>query len=387
MAITVKEVLDRKLFNGMKAVAGLAGLQAVITWVNIMEIPDSPDTINRGEFLITTGYGLENEEKYHNLIQRLKARGVPAVAVQTGYYVSAIPDYLIRSADEYEMPLLEMPANYSFSNILHILLDAIHNSSETWPQFGFDYHILQSKLRTRITSSALVEDMKQQPAYLFLITTAGSNDLERLETAQGLDHIQSFLSSYARNLVCETVDSHGLAIVMTFENPQKASALTYDLQIQLTFLSEQEGTNYYAAYDSFLRLEGLLSSYEHCIECLTLLGKISAKRGVCSFEDYNFIRMFGFYYNTDHSCYFENTSLQTLLAKDRRDHTNLVQTLRVYLAENCNITHAAERLFIHRHTMMNRIQAITDLSGVNLDDYYQRIFLSIALLMHDYFAL
>ena len=64
MAITVKEVLDRKLFNGMKAVAGLAGLQAVITWVNIMEIPDSPDTINRGEFLITTGYGLENEEKY-----------------------------------------------------------------------------------------------------------------------------------------------------------------------------------------------------------------------------------------------------------------------------------------------------------------------------------
>ena len=121
MAITVKEVLDRKLFNGMKAVAGLAGLQAVITWVNIMEIPDSPDTINRGEFLITTGYGLENEEKYHNLIQRLKARGVPAVAVQTGYYVSAIPDYLIRSADEYEMPLLEMPANYSFSNILQAI--------------------------------------------------------------------------------------------------------------------------------------------------------------------------------------------------------------------------------------------------------------------------
>lgn len=387
MSITVKELLERNLFKGLKIVAGVGGIQASVTWVNIMEILDSPDTVNRGELLVTTGYGLENEKRYHNLIQRLKSRGVPAVAVQTGYYLSEIPAYIIETANEYDLPILEMPARYSFSNILHVCMDAIHNNDETLPRFGFDYQTIQSRFLTKIQRSDIIEDMKSMPIWLFLITTASETNRDQPEVMQGFEHIQAFLSSYARTYVSEMTASGSMIFAMTFQAPEKSSAITYDLQIQLTFMSENEGLNYYAAFDSFLSLDDILSTYEHCIECLTLLHQINAKRGVCSFEDYNFIRMFGSYYNTDRSCFFENKALQTLLDKDRKDHSNLVQTLRIYLAENCNITHAADRLFVHRHTMMNRIQAITDLTGINLNDYYQRIFLSITLLMHDYFAL
>lgn len=387
MAITVKEILERNLFNGMKAVAGLQGINSAVTWVNIMEIPDSPDTINRGELLVTTGYGLENGEKYQNLVQRLKARGVPALAVQTGYYISQIPAYLIRSADEYGLPLLEMPANYSFSAILHILVDAISNTGAASPQSGFDFKTVEPKLRAKIQSSVLAQELQTETAYLFLVTSADSSDIEKPEARRGLERILSFLSSYAKDCVSEQAEGNGLACVLTFADPSRASAITYDLQIQLTFLSEGDEVNLFAAFDSFLRPEGLSAAYGHCAECLGLLSKIGAKRGVCCFEDYNFIRMLGACCNSDPSAVIRNPALQTLLAKDRRDHTNLVQTLRVYLAENCSITHAAERLFVHRHTLMNRVQAIRDLTGVNLDDYYQRIFLSLSLLMHDYYAL
>ena len=63
-----------------------------------------------------------------------------------------------------------------------------------------------------------------------------------------------------------------------------------------------------------------------------------------------------------------------------------VHTLRSYLADNCNISRTAERLYIHRHTLMKRLDKIQELCGIDFNDYYARIYMSLALLFHDYFA-
>ncbi|RHW42819.1 PucR family transcriptional regulator [Neobacillus notoginsengisoli] len=47
---------------------------------------------------------------------------------------------------------------------------------------------------------------------------------------------------------------------------------------------------------------------------------------------------------------------------------SLLETLEVYLQENGNASRAAEKLFIHRRTMTNRLKRIRELLGMDLDD-------------------
>ena len=82
----------------------------------------------------------------------------------------------------------------------------------------------------------------------------------------------------------------------------------------------------------------------------------------------------------------DNQHLQILLNYDRVNRTNYVQNLRVYLSNNCNMTQTARQLFLHRHTLINRLEKIEEISDLRLDDYYSRLHMSISLLLHDYFV-
>ena len=70
----------------------------------------------------------------------------------------------------------------------------------------------------------------------------------------------------------------------------------------------------------------------------------------------------------------------------RSNRSNYLQTLRVYLSNNCNMMQTARQLFLHRHTLINRLEKIEEISDLHLDDYYSRLYMSIALLLHDYFV-
>jgi len=173
---------------------------------------------------------------------------------------------------------------------------------------------------------------------------------------------------------------------MIFENENKYLSMIYDFSILLTFLSEQQGINYYVGIDRIKSLKSLYLAFEHAMECTELLQSIHAKRGVCSYDNMTFMKMFGILHQNEHSFVSDNQALQILLNYDRINGTNYVQTLRFYLADNCNVSKAASRLYIHRHTLQKRLEKIYDLCGINVDDYYARLYMSISLLFHDYFA-
>ena len=103
--------------------------------------------------------------------------------------------------------------------------------------------------------------------------------------------------------------------------------------------------------------ERLFVQLQHAVEGLSTLRQIKARRGVCSYQSIRFIKMLA----------------------------NYVQTLRIYLSSSCNMTRTANQLFIHRHTLIKRLSKITSICGLDLEDYYTRIYMSIALMFHDYF--
>lgn len=71
--------------------------------------------------------------------------------------------------------------------------------------------------------------------------------------------------------------------------------------------------------------------------------------------------------------------LATLVAYDEAHTTDLVHTLRTYFRCNGNVIRTSERLFLHRNSVLYRLQRIEELLEVDLKDPQDRLVLHLAV--------
>jgi DNA-binding PucR family transcriptional regulator len=76
---------------------------------------------------------------------------------------------------------------------------------------------------------------------------------------------------------------------------------------------------------------------------------------------------------------FVERTLGILLDYDRTHKTSLVPTIEAYLAADCNLHRAAQRLFVHPKTMRYRLQRMQSLTGLRFDRQDDRFNLQLAL--------
>lgn len=128
MGITIREALQLPDMVQTRLVAGEAGLDHVIRWVTIVELLEDASRLTEGEFLITTGFGLEeNPEKLERFIPSLAERQLSGVALHTGFYLREIPPLLIEAANLYKLPLIQIPVEMNFSTVTKAILAPILN--------------------------------------------------------------------------------------------------------------------------------------------------------------------------------------------------------------------------------------------------------------------
>jgi hypothetical protein len=386
MALHVKQIISRNLMDGAEIVAGIKGKDNEVLWINIMEILDYPDSVQRGELLITTGYRLNDEASHRYLIANLKERGVSGLAIQLDYYISKIPQYIIKEANELNFPILTIPSRLTFSSIMHTLLTEIMSDEYISPTERMD--ILFKKMKTKIEEEKI--DLNNSSENFLFLIKQNKNDLKRTykeEVESALGNIRSFLETQPASKCFFVEENKNAAFLLQLPKKKAQQNIVFELTILLTFISEQQNINFFVGVDMVKKNEEVETAFEHDMECVRVLQDIGAKRGVAPYNNLTFFELFSTLHRNNSSMLLGNDAIQSLLSYDNKHDTAYVQTLRVYLAYGCNTSKTAERLFIHRHTLMNRLSKIEDMCEISLEDYYTRTYMSLALVVHDYFAL
>ena len=72
--------------------------------------------------------------------------------------------------------------------------------------------------------------------------------------------------------------------------------------------------------------------------------------------------------------------VEPLVEHDRARGSDLVRTLRTYFAAGANASEAADRLFLHRNSMIYRLERIQKLTGLDLKDHRVALALQLGLL-------
>lgn len=128
-----------------------------------------------------------------------------------------------------------------------------------------------------------------------------------------------------------------------------------------------------------LDLDGVRRSYEEAREVVRISTVLGRRKGVTVFGELGLLHWL---YHLPPEQQADNAYLQhvlTLAAYDTKHKTELVKTLEVYLDSGGSLVEAAAALYIHRNTLLHRLDRIEQLCAVHLRDPLERLNLHTAI--------
>ena len=397
MPLTVGSALEINTFEKCRLLAGKSSLANEITWVNILEILDDLRHIEPGEFLITTAHGFEsgNEIRQRDMIRLFAARKIAAIAIQIGHYIKDIPQSFINSAEEFRIPLIEIPPEASFKEITRALMNKIYQENtleelsavEPGSASFLEAEALEMKsLWNKLLLTKNPKDLQiylnryrlsvLEPFFVLMLGFAGQNEknsgrkaesrvppLKRLELS-----VMSILRQLQFTYLLGPTDNR---LILLFQPGRIKSDFHNFKTLHLNYLVEQ-------LHDVFEDqiIEGGLSGLHNNINSLkqavdeaekALMAKRLSLAGygkVISYQDLGLYKLVMSIYDMNILKEIYESTIAPLNGYDLSCNGCLRQTLQQFLIAG-SIKKASEDIFIHRHTMKYRISLIHKLTGLD----------------------
>lgn len=138
---SVKELLDIDILKDAKILSGIGGIERRIIKMNVMEVPDIVDWVTKGEFLLTTAYSIKDDiNKLGELIIKLDEKGIAGIGIKTKRYIDKIPDETLKISNRLNFPIIEIPYDISFSEIIMPALAEIINKQTSTLTNIYEFH-------------------------------------------------------------------------------------------------------------------------------------------------------------------------------------------------------------------------------------------------------
>ncbi len=403
MLLTVARALEMDTFQQCRLLTGKAGLQNEIKWVNILEILDDLSHIEPGEFLITTAHGLntESESQQQGMIELFAARKLAAVAIQTGHYLQEIPASFIRFSEEYKIPLIEIPPAVSFKSLTRALMNevisnehqaaayasAAETAARPEPELTAMKALWNRLLKAENPNSFAPElnrfnlNIDELLVILCIAIDSTENKKNYISQAELNDQAYVLLESNVVRVLREhqlpfLLGPRSSCLQLCVQPAQPRNVIsgrgTFDVETfmedslhncLLQHISAQQMTIHSGCSHGYFNiLKQTLGEAEKALRAAKL--SLPDKASLVSFRSLGIYSLIMEINDLEVLKSFFKDSVAPLLHYDLRTNGALLLTLSAYL-KYCSIKKAAEKLFIHRHTMKYRLEQIEKLTGYN----------------------
>jgi purine catabolism regulator len=129
--VSVRELLAGGSLAGSEVLAGQTGLDATVTGVSVMEVPDVLDWVKPHEILVTSGFPMVASTEgttsldLPGLVASLHARGVASFGIKLGRYVDVIPAEVLAVADRLGFPVIGLPQDLAFEDLVREVYEIV----------------------------------------------------------------------------------------------------------------------------------------------------------------------------------------------------------------------------------------------------------------------
>lgn len=392
-----RDLLELKSFDTIDLVAGENGLDHIITWVYINQDTSVGDWIHGGELVFLTGMETMYEENtLLEICRECIEYSVAGIVILTcKEYIDEIPEVVIELADIKKMPLFRMPWNLKLVDVTKEIADTIIVSQlqeRSASKFFFELLFSEIFSSNSVKSMALHFGVDiEQPAMLMVFrpTIKQSEDPNKRENVivlfqRKLDELFGILNVNAITYIfmdeilvfsnltevneCEKIVKEIKTLSKSFTNKFSEVNIFGGVGEPCTDISYIRFSYKEAKQSLIFSEQSGLNVAVHTFSEMGVLRLIINKKDAAIIEEY---------------CY---DTLKPLIDFDNKKSTEYLKTLKVYLSNNCCLVKAAEELFIHRNTMVYRVEKLKEFLRTDFEDMYVKAELINALKLLEYYS-
>lgn len=375
MPTTCVDLMPLKCFQQIRLVAGRKGLYRKLSWPYVCFTPTISQWLHGGELIFVVDSGMQADEQgicrfLGECIEHNMAGMVILVGGDSGLSVSA---ELKALADEKNFPLFEMPWSLKMIDVTQEIAEMIvaHREATSKVEHFLEQAYFMPDEPHKLEKLCAFCDITLRPfaftailqASASILPGGGTDVLSRLSYAISMhkrlpDTQLLYMKHLSNVLLCGLADSQ-----------EDCQALCAQLTEAFHLLEEE-------LPDQNLRLAlsrvhetsvPLPVSYSEARKTLDVMNSDLTTHNILSYQELGVLRLFYDVSQEELRAYcMEN--LGPLLNADQDNNSALVPTLKAYLHSNCNLVKAAADLFIHRNTLIYRLNIIRQLLGKEIND-------------------
>ncbi|KKI91493.1 hypothetical protein WQ54_14615 [Bacillus sp. SA1-12] len=108
-------------------IAGKKGLTREIASIEVMEVPEVGSWVTEGILMMTTFYSVKDDlKKQCEILKTLIEKNASGMVVKLGRFVDQLPKEMIELAEVHSFPIISIPTNVSYINILTPLYEKLY---------------------------------------------------------------------------------------------------------------------------------------------------------------------------------------------------------------------------------------------------------------------
>ncbi len=380
MGFTIEDMLtlsgDR---YQLSMIAGHRGWSNSISWVLMIEDFTILRHFVGKELAVTTAMGFDSEEKLMTLVRELNDHHASGLVVNTGFYIDEIPQPVIDLCDEVDLPLVIVPWEIYITDMIKDLSVRIFLQGMT------DEQIIAAFIKA-ITSPDQAVAAKQDLLQYFdvdgefqivLLHTPGLDTMDTVERRRIGYRMELFLENITHNCSFFYYDSSFVLVCNDLPADVTEKVLT-DFEKRVVLRMPE--IRYYIGISSrVMNLENLSVAYRRARAALDMAIATGNNR-IC-FDDMGIYRLLSLVSDKALLREMSRDLLRPLISYDEKHDSQYVETLETYLALEGSFLAMSEKMFIHRNTLMYRINKIKKILGTDLSTAEEKLNYQIACLI------
>ncbi|GBF11206.1 PucR family transcriptional regulator [Tepidibacillus sp. HK-1] len=122
-----------------EVITGREGLSRKILSIEVMEVPEVGNWITEGILMLTTFYSVKDDfDKQYDILKTLIEKRAAGLVVKLGRFLNHLPEEMIKLAEKNAFPIISIPKNVSYINVLTPLYEKLYEEKERAKQNSFN---------------------------------------------------------------------------------------------------------------------------------------------------------------------------------------------------------------------------------------------------------
>lgn len=382
MGFTIEDMLTVSASRyGMELLAGEGGWSNSISWILLVEDVKILNNFKGKDLAITTGLGFQDKASLKELVSELIHRGASGLIINTGMYITDIPEDLIGICNENGFPLLTVPWSTELFEMIkdldmRILLQGMADEQISQALIGA---IESPELTSRFKNELLPYFDVDGTFQIILLTMDDLDSMDTVERRRISFQLQLYLESLTHNACFFYYDS--CFVIVANAIPEEELQPLIEGFVHRAELRMKDRTLYAGGSSLMTDLTNLHLCYHRAKAALRAARQTN--RRIVWFDNIGIYRILTLIPDEQLVKEMGEDLLRPLIDYDRKHDSRYVDILEAYLMNNGSIQAVSSEMFMHRNTVLYQLNNIKRLLESSLESSEDRLKYMIAcMLLH-----